>query len=95
MLYLISYDVRNDDRAERYQDIDDFFTQAGAARLLYSAWLFVSELPANDIFDRVMKAPLFGENDGLVVMEVTSQTATTNVMIPVSEVTRLLASARG
>ena len=93
MLYLICYDVRDDDRPERYQEIEDFFAAAGASRLLNSAWLLSSTLPTNDIFDHI--TTVSGPNDGITVAEITNQTVTHNVMIPVSEVDHLLSQARG
>ena len=93
MLYLICYDVRDDNGPERFQAIEDFFTAAGASRVLYSAWLLASTLPANDIFDKINT--VFGPNDGITIAEVTNQTLTHNVMIPVPEVEHLLTQARG
>jgi CRISPR-associated endonuclease Cas2 len=93
LLFFICYDVRDDDGPERQQAIDDFLAAAGASRVLYSAWLLGSTLPVNDVFDQI--TTVFGPNDGITVAEITNQTVTHNVMMPVSEVERLLTQARG
>ena len=92
MLYLICYEPRDDSSPERYQEIDEFFIAAGASRLLSSSWLLGSTLPVNDVFDHINTVA--GPNDGITVTEITNQTVTHNVMIPASEVDRLLTHAR-
>lgn len=92
-LYLISYDISEQDQFE-YQGLWDKLKEIGAVRILYSEWLRVGSTgQANAIYQAV--APKTQKKDRLLVQEVTNDAAWDKLLIPDDEFRKLLQSARG
>ena len=73
VIYLISYDLNRPNGESAYPNLLNALRADGAFRILYSEWLVRSNATAFDLAERYLSHMDY--NDGILVTEVTTNTA--------------------